>query len=534
MKDTYDYLVIGAGAGGCPVASRLSENPDWQIAIIEAGGENTNDISRIPGAFTRVWGTDYDWKYKTTKQRGLYERIISHPRGHVMGGSTAINVGFWLRGSKGDYNSWDLETVPRWTFDTALRLFTEKIEDTCRGPNEYRGRGGMMHLQDVPSPSILSEKLEQGFNEVGFGIIADTNATDPRSVYRAEAIFRDHYRLTVADNYLSEKIRARENLDVITNTFVRRILFQEKRVVAVEVEFEGLIRVVNVTKEVILSAGAFNTPQILKLSGIGPREELEELGVELVSYVPGVGENLSDHLMSPINVFSPPGVDASVPMDSSDAAIAQWRKDRSGPAIYWSSNTVGYFAFGKTFDPDIELVMDYNPISVSSDLTAASSKDEKRGGYTINVILLQPASRGRVVLQSRDPKVPPLIDPCYLTERDDVARFIRAIRKATEITQSAPLMPFTDIVRPALGLSDIELEDHIRATATTVFHPAGTARIGTDFDPMAVVDPLLRVRGVEGLRVADTSVLPRVIRGHTMAPTIVVGEHLAEIIMRGK
>lgn len=532
MQEKFDYIVVGSGAGGSPLASRLSENPDITVAVIEAGGENTNDLSRIPSAFAHVWGTEYDWKYNTTEQKGLNSRKINHPRGHVIGGSTAINGGFWLRGSQGDYDSWEKMGAKGWNFKEALRFFREKIEDTDRGPNEYRGKGGMMYMSDLPTPTILSDKLEEGFEEAKLGVRGDNNGAQPCSTARLQTIFKNHSRLTAGDNYLSEEIRKRKNLKVIINTLVHKVIFEGKRAVGVEVESDGKVFQIKADKEVILCAGAFNTPKILKLSGVGPKAELERLDIPVVANVPGVGENLSDHLMSTMNITAPEGVNVSVPMDSSDAAIAQWRKDKTGPAIYWSTNTIGFFALHDTFDADIELMMDYNGSFNVDDPSLKA--DEARSGYTLTTILLQPKSRGRVTLKSSNPADAPVIDPQYLTDSEDIKKFIAGFRKAAEMTKSNALHPYTEKVNPLLSAKDEEIEAHIRSTASTVFHPAGTAKMGDLNDPMTVVDENLCVRGLSGLRVADASVMPMVNRGHTMTPTIFIGERLAELIKKGK
>ncbi len=533
MSKRFDYIVIGSGAAGSPLASRLSENSKVSVALFEAGGENDNDISRIQGAFFRVWGTNYDWRYNTVPQTGLTGRSMYHPRGRVIGGSTAINVGVWFRGCREDYGLWERTAGETWGFETARRLYTEKIEDTDRGPTEYRGQGGAMKMEDMPAASALADRLVEGFTQAGFGGRIDTNAASPYGIETGQTIYVDHVRRTVADEYLSDDVRKRDNLTIVTDALVRRVLFDGNRAVGVEYEHDGEVSVAKANKEVILSAGAFNTPQILKLSGVGPRFELDRLGIPVVADLPGVGGNLHDHLMASIQVLAPAGVEGSVPMDSSDEAMAVWRETRKGPAIYWSGNSIGFISSDDSrHGPDFEIMLDYNQNLSPDDPGLAGMEDiAGRSGYTITLVEMQPCSAGSVTLASSDPHDAPVIDPCYLKDPRDTELFIRGFKAAMAITKTDALAPYTEVVVPGSDASDATLENHIRATATTVFHPIGTAVMGTSDNPLAVVDERLRVRGLQGLRVADASVMPQLNRGHTMSPTIFIGEHAAELIL---
>lgn len=534
----YDYVIVGAGAAGPVVASRLSENPDVTVAIFEAGGENANDLSRIPAAMSIMWGTDYDWAYNTVAQAHMNGRNIYHPRGKVVGGTTAINAGNWIRGTRSDYDSWEAVFGSKgWNFGRALEKF-HIIEDSDRGPNEYRGRGGMVRVADAPNPSVISDKLVDAYVEAGFGIKSDYNAEPSLAAARMERIFPGNVRRTPADSYLSPEVRERGNLTVVTHAFVKRVLFnRNNKVIGIEVDINGKPEKIKVNKEVILSAGSFNTPKILMLSGVGPKAELEKHGIPVVADVPGVGENLKDHTFAFMKIVAPERVGSPVPSDINDKAIAEWRESRSGPAIYPTTNSVGFASMTDEITaPDFELMLGYTHGASGKESSFSGIRDlQSRSGYSIGMIQLLPESAGSVKLASADPYDAPVIDPQYFSDPLDMERFIRAIRKTHEITQTRAMAPYTEAVHPPLSATDRELEEFIRNETNSAFHPVGTVKMGdVEKDPMAVVDSSLRVRGVKGLRVADASVIPQVIRGHTMAPSIYVGEMAAEMIKKGR
>jgi choline dehydrogenase len=535
-RQTYDYIIVGAGTSGPIVASRLSEDPKVSVLLLEAGGENTNDISRAPGAFFKVWGTDYDWQYESEPQKGLNNRKIYSPRGHVVGGSSAINVGFWMRGTKEDYDFWEQQGAKGWNYEKALEMF-QKIEDTDKGPTRYRGKGGKVHLEDSAYPTKFVHTLLEAFKEAGFGSIGDFQAENP---YQADVVQKDYLnrvRRTPADSYLSDEIRKRPNLKVQTDTFVRKVIFKGNRAVGVEFEHQGNVQQITADAEVILSAGTYNTAQILKLSGVGPKKELAKHGIPVVADVPGVGENLNDHLMVYPRALSPVPLPDTRFNPVSDEAIAQWRKEQTGPACYYPGPAAGLVSSDGTHTgPDFEVILQYVHSATGSEKEfAGAGTIAERSGYSLAVILMIPKSRGNVLLASADPHDKPLIDPNYFSNPDDVKRFIKGIRYAMQLTKTKALLPYTEKVHPALDASDADIEAFLRSEASTVFHPVGTARIGDlDKDPLAVVDSHLRVRGVEGLRVADASVMPQVNRGHTMAPVTYIGEMAAQIIRSEK
>ncbi len=536
MYPTYDYVVIGAGVAGSVVASRISENQNVTVAVLEAGGENTNIVSRMPGAFPKVWRTDYDWQYTTTAQTGLNGRTIYQPRGRVVGGSSAINIGAWLRGTKQDYE-WEDLGITGWNFNEALRMFTTRIEDTDRGPTEYRGAGGMVSMTDALAPDDTTDKLVQAFAEVGFGPRGDFSGENPYQADVFQVIYKDGVRRTIADAYLTPEVRGRLNLDVLTNAFVTKILFDEnKRATGIEYIKDGKTEIMHVNREVILAAGAYNTPKLLKLSGVGPVEELTSNGIQVVADVPGVGESLRDHIMATLRVLGPVGMKYGIPKGAttSDEAISEWEISKTGPATYFTGNSIGLISVddNKTHDPDFELIFGSSSAGATTDMKEFEFVDDidNRSGYTIDIVLLQPESQGNVLLASNDPFAKPVINPNYLTDPRDITKFVKGVRKTMQIFNATAVQGMTSLIHISPQSSDEEIEAFIRAEAGSTFHPTGTARIGNLSDPMTVVDEDLKVRGVTGVRVVDASIMPQLNRGHTMAPTVYIGEMAAQRI----
>ncbi|VTP91508.1 GMC family oxidoreductase [Sphingobacterium daejeonense] len=529
----FDFIIVGAGTAGPVIASRLTEKEHINVLLLEAGGENTNELSRIPGAFFKVLGTDYDWTYSSVEQTGLNNRSIYSPSGKVVGGSSAINVGVWVRGTKEDYDSWEAQGAKGWNFSKALEMF-QKIEQTNLGPSKYHGDKGKVKLTDSSYPTPFVHTLLNGFKEAGFGEIGDYAGENPYSIDIMQKIYENNTRRTPADSYLTEDVRARENLTIITHAFVRKVLFEGTKAIGVEVEIDGQIQNMYASKEIILSAGTFNTPKLLKLSGVGPREELEKFGIPVIANVPGVGENLNDHLMFTLKFVSEKNIEDSIFNPLSDEAIDQWYKNKTGPSSYYPGVASGFVSSdGTKTGADFELIFTYTHGADGTEKEFANIEDiQAQSGYSVTVILLQPKSRGQLLLASTNPYDAPLINPRYFSDSSDMERFIKGVRYTQKITKTESLEPYTYLAHPALDATDEIIESLIRNEASTVFHPVGTARMGdVENDSLAVVDSSLKVRGIQGLRVADASIIPAVNRGHTMAPVVYVGEMASEIII---
>ncbi|MEV4320356.1 GMC oxidoreductase [Actinocrispum sp. NPDC049592] len=528
---TVDYVVVGAGPAGTVLAARLSEDRHASVVLLEAGGENTNETSRIQGAFFHAWDTDYNWGYQTTGQGGLGGRSIAQPRGRVIGGSAAINVGAWLRGVPADYDSMNQAGATRLSGAHAIETF-KRLEDTTRAAaSSQRGSGGPIRLTPLDRATPLSDRLADAFVEAGFGPRGDVDAESPYVVDRFETTFPDHRRRTPADALLSTEVRQRPNLTVLTGANATRILFDGSRANGIRYTRDGRPVELRARRGVVLAAGAYNTPQLLMLSGVGPAQHLRSLGIDVVADVPGVGANLQDHLGVKLRGLGRRGTTGSIPMAAKDEWIAQWLRDRSGPANYFQENNVGFFNTDRrTPWPDFEVLLSYNPdFGNGTYFTDVPHKDD-RAGYYIMVVQLHPHSRGSLTLASPDPAVAPVIDPGYLTDPRDLHEFVTGLRHAHQLLRTTALAPYSEFVHPAADAGDDVYRDLIRADAVTMYHPVGTARMGNLSDPQVVVDPDFRVRDVTGLYVADASVFPHLVSGHTMAPTMYIGETAAAAI----
>lgn len=522
----FDYIIVGAGVAGSVLAAQLSAQVSGSVALIEAGDENPMDIGRSQGGFLLTWGTDKNWSYETVEQPGLGGRLIEHPRGRAVGGSNVLNIGAWLRGRPEDYDAWEQAGATGWNGATAIAAF-KQIERTDRGSETLRGHDGKVVLQDIATPTELSERLRDAFVEAGLGERGDSAGADPFVVDRYQTTFVDGVRRTIADDFLTDDVRARENFTLITGAHVLRVVIEEGRAVGVEVREGDLTRTITARREVILSAGTFNTPQILMLSGIGPQDHLRSLGIDVVVDLPAIGSNLQDHIYAHVYTRAPAGVTGSVPLGLSETDTAQWLREHKGASSYFPENGVGWAALEKGAVPDIELLLSYN---TSPGSFGADEDSQDRSGTTIGAVLLQPQSRGTVRLASADPYAKPVIDPRYLSDERDVASLIAGLRIAHRIATTNVLAPWAETIVPDMDAGDEALAAYVRKDIGTVFHPVGTVRMGAVDDASAAVGPDLRVKNVSGLRVADASVMPSLIRGHTMAPAAFIGHRAADLI----
>ncbi|MFC6066265.1 GMC family oxidoreductase [Streptomyces ochraceiscleroticus] len=524
---TYDYIVVGAGSAGCVLAARLSEDPTVRVALVEAGGRDRRQEVRIPAAFPKLFKTAYDWDFTTTAQDALDGRELYWPRGRTLGGSSSLNAMMWVRGHRDDYDAWAATAGEEWSYDQVVRYF--RRAERWAGPPSTRepgkqpvhGSAGPLWISPARDLHPLSTAFLDACTESGLPLLPELNGPDHSGCAATPLSQRRGRRWSTADGYLRPALR-RANLTVLTDSEARRVLFDGDRACGVELA-DGVLRA---RREVLLSAGAIGSPQLLLRSGVGDAEDLKALGIAPVADLPGVGRHLQDHLSVPVLRYAQHPV--TLTGADTPANIARYLLARRGPL---TSNVGEAVAFVRSAPevaaPDLELIFAPVPF-VGHGLTPPAEH-----GVTIGVILLQPESHGRITLTDAGPAAPPCIEPAYLSAPADLRRMVAGVRFAEELYGTAALRPHVGGALPPCPkpADDAGTEAMVRALAETLYHPVGTCRMGTGDD--AVTDPTLRVRGVEGLRVVDASVMPNITRGHTNAPTIMIAERAADLIRYG-
>jgi len=505
----HDVVIVGAGTAGCVLASRLSENPDLSVLLIEAGPRSRKLEIKIPAAFSRLYRTDLDWGFATAPQSALDGRELVYPLGRMLGGCASMNAMIVARGNRLDYDDW-AAAAPGWAWADVEPFYAK----SARGP---------FAIVDQRDRSPLSDAFVAAAQATGIPFRADLNDPDNEGVGVVRVSQRRGARFSVADGYLRPAMR-RPNLTVQTGALATRILLEGTRAVGVSVRVEGDEEHALASRSVILTAGAVNTPRLLQLSGIGPRDVLDEAGVPLVHELPGVGAGLRDRIASGVVVRTRPGVGTLTSAGSTWNTL-RWLLLRRGPL---TSNLGEALAFVRTSPslaaPDLELV--FAPVPFEEE----GLKEPTEHGVTIGVVQLQPRSTGSVRIRSADPDVPPVVDPAFLREPEDLEFLLHGLRLARRIAAEEPLASFlADEMLPGDEIQDDEgLRAHIRARSQTLYHPVASCRMG--IDDAAVVDPELRVRGVDQLRIADASVMPFLPRGHTNWPTVMIAERAADLI----
>ncbi|RQT36378.1 GMC family oxidoreductase [Burkholderia cepacia] len=529
MNHQFDYIVVGGGSGGSVVAGRLTEDPNTTVCLLEAGGGGDGMEINIPAGMVAMLPTRLNnWAFHTVPQRGLGGRVGYQPRGKALGGSSAINAMVYIRGHRTDYDTWAALGNPGWSYDEVLPYFrlsehNERINDA------WHGQDGPLWVSDLRSDNPFQARFLAAARQAGLPLTDDFNGAQQEGAGIYQVTQKQGERWSAARGYLFPHLGKRANLAVETHAQVRRILFEGKRAVGVEVLQKGTLKTFRARREVVLAAGALQTPQLLMLSGIGPKGELARVGIDTLHHLPGVGRNLQDH---PDFIFSyrTRSLDTMGISVGGSARmlreILRFRRERRGML---TSNFAEGGAFLKTQPgldaPDIQLHF----------LVALVDDHARRmhlgHGLSCHVCLLRPRSRGSVTLLSRDPADAPLIDPAFLDDPRDLEDMVAGF-KITRGLMNAPAL--AEWITRDMFTRDVHSDDEIRAVlrkrADTVYHPVGTCRMGQD--AMAVVDPQLRVHGLDGLRIVDASVMPTLIGGNTNAPTIMIAEKAGDM-MRG-
>jgi choline dehydrogenase-like flavoprotein len=524
FDSVFDFVVVGGGLAGCAVAARLSEDPDTRVVLIESGDENRYEQSYYSTGAHAMWETEANWGFKTVPQAALNCAEVAQPRGKVIGGSAAINIGSWSRGIAADYDAWETAGAVGWGWGEAQRYYQE-IEASNRPDGGGRGRRGPMIFEDTPVVSDMTALLRQACIEAGYGTTEDHNGATFEGFDLWETIFPRGTRRNSAEAYLTPA-RVRKNLTVVTRATATRIDVAGGRATGVKIERDGQSGTITATREVLLCAGAFGTPQLLMLSGIGPGDHLRAHGIEVITDLAGVGANLIDHLATRLGwaATSAGGIPPVYSDPADPSQLQTWRHSGSGSLSASPFTSIAFIRSRADVElPDIELLFSVNPPE-----TLAIEKSA--GGFATYVAHVQPSSRGTVRLASANPNDAPLIDPAYLTHPADLPVLIAGVRKSLDLAATPALRPYTGRCELDQGVTDDSIAAWIRSHPVSMYHPVGTARMGANNDPQAVLDPELRVRGIRGLRVLDASAMPEIIRGHTMAPTLYIAERGAALI----
>ncbi|MDT0631636.1 GMC family oxidoreductase N-terminal domain-containing protein [Rubrivirga sp. S365] len=535
---TFDYVIVGAGSAGCVLADRLTASGEHTVLLLEAGGEDEDKNVLIPAAFHKLFEGPSDWNYRTEPQEDLGGRRLYQPRGKMLGGSSSINAMIYIRGHAADYDGWAEGGAEGWDADAVLPYFLKSEDQQVHTGDPAHGTDGPLVVSDQRSPTSLTDRFVEAGVELGYSRNDDFNSGGQEGFGLYQVTQKGGQRWSAARAYL-HPARRRPNLTVWTDALAHRVVFETPggdgqggtRATGVVVERGGEAVTARAAREVILAAGAFGSPHLLMLSGIGPAAHLKAHGVEVVLDAPGVGENLQDHLVHGVTRHTTDRgtLDAAESLRHAGRNLLTYLARKTGP---FTSNVAEGGAFVRS-SPDLEAPDVQYHFAPGFFLGHGTRNPPGESGYSVAGLVLTPASRGTVRLGSADPRAKPLIDPRYFSDEagEDLRRSIWALRLGQQIADADA---FADVnagpYEPERVLTDdAEIGPFLRAHSETLYHPVGTCKMGTD--DRAVVDPALRVRGVAGLRVVDASVMPTLTRGNTNAPTIMIAEKAADLIL---
>jgi choline dehydrogenase len=528
----YDYIIVGAGSAGCVLANRLSADPANRVLLIEAGGHHKHFLLDMPLGFLRaLFQPRFTWPYWSEPEPHLEGRKIPLPRGRVLGGSSSINGMFYMRGHSLDFDTWRQMGCEGWGFADVLPYY-KKMETSWRGAGAWHGGDGPLHVAANDTERLLHHPLMAAGKNAGFPVTEDLHAEQEEGFARGEMTIDPRgRRSSTARAYLDPALK-RPNLTVATEAMTRRVLIDGKKATGVEYEQGGETRTAYAAREVILSGGSYNSPQLLMLSGIGPAEELARHGITLAHDLPGVGRNLSEHPRVPLHFSMTKKVSflSELRADRVALSVARWWLTGKGA---FSSQVNSANPILKTrrelAQPDIQLWC--NPVRMDAQIWFPFYRQRQEDRMTADVILLHPRSRGWLTLKSANPREAPAITLNNFADPEDFRTARDGIRLARQIYATPPQADLVaeELLPGTRADSDAELDAHIRATAQVTQHPVGTCTMG--HGPMSVVDPQLRVHGIKGLRVVDASIMPTVPGGNTNAPTIMIAEKAADMIL---
>jgi choline dehydrogenase-like flavoprotein len=527
----FDYIIVGAGSAGSVLAARLSEDPTRRVCLIEAGQSDRSVLIHCPaGLAVMAKVPGLNWAFETVPQPGLNGRRGYQPRGKVVGGSSSINAMIYLRGQHADYDHWAAQGNPGWAWNDVKPYFL-KAEHNERGTDEWHATGGPLNVMDLRQVNPLTQHFLQAAEQAGLPRNADFNGAQQEGVGLYQVTQRQGERFSAAKAYLTPNL-GRPNLQLETGAHVTRVLFEQRRAVGVEIVQAGMRRELRASREVVLSAGSLQSPQLLMLSGVGDGAHLQTLGLPVLHDLPGVGRHLHDHLDS-IIVVNAARMTQSFGLSFGGLArivggVMEWRSRRSGMLTTNFAEAGGFIRSS----PD-EAAPDLQLHFVIGKLVDHGRKTVFGHGVSCHLCVLRPRSRGSVTLASADGLQPPRIDPAFLSDPDDLQRMVRGVKLMRKVLTQPALASFGGQELPASGQAqtDAQIEQFIRNHADTIYHPVGSCRMGPD-SPEAgnVVDARLRVHGLQGLRVVDASIMPRIVSGNTNAPTIMIAEKAADLM----
>ncbi len=529
MVDRYDFIVIGAGSAGCALANRLTEDPSHRVLLLEAGGRDHNPWLHIPvGYYRTIFNEKFNWGYYTEPEPELEDRQIAWPRGRVLGGSSAINGLVYIRGQREDFQLWRQMGNQGWGWDDVLPFF-KKAEDQERGANSLHGEGGPLGVSDLKQTHEICEAYINACDELGIPRTADFNGEEQEGAGYFQLTTKNGLRCSSAVAYL-HPIKYRPNLSIVTDALVSRVVVENKQATGVMYWQHGELKRADVAGEIILSAGAIGSPQILQLSGIGPGAHLQELDIKVVHELPGVGANLQDHFQAR-SVYR-----CTKPITLNDRVKSPWQKmlmgmewlfKRTGPLTIGAGQG-GIFARTRPelATPDVQ----FHLILFSADKPGEPLHDFS--GFTASVCQLRPESRGTIMIKSRDPKEHPAIQANYLATDTDRQCMVDGLKLARKLAESEALTPLiaAELEPGPDVVTDADFLSYARKHGGTIFHPTSTCMMGPSANPKTVVDNELRVHGLCGLRVADASIMPTVVSGNTNAACIMIGEKLGHMM----